>query len=132
MISKGHYKTAFEKEWLETVVEFATESSWLENKYGQCRAFESHNFEVDHIIGAKAKRKIIGVSCRVGELAIMPIPFALHNVISKHPYNRTTQPGRYRKKFGHEKQVWLEMIRAMQNEGHEIPFNEETIQSIMG
>jgi hypothetical protein len=131
MISKNHTKTAAEKAWLEMVVEFANESSWLKNKYGHVTGMYSR-FEIDHILGAKTKRKIRGVSERVGELAIMPIPFDMHNVMSKcHFLNRTTNPSRYREAFGHEKLVWLHMIRAMQNEGYEIPFSEEVIQAII-
>ena len=130
MISKGHSKTAAEKEWLKTVAEYANESDFLSDIYGHINSDYSR-FEVDHILGAKTKRKINGVSWRVGELAIMPIPFELHNVMSKHPYNRTTNPGKYRSVFGHEKLVWLAMIRAMQIDGYEIPFSEEVIQSII-
>ena len=130
MISKGHSKTAFEKEWLNTVVEFANETYFLSGMYGHITSDYSH-FEVDHILGAKTKRKINGASCRVGELAIMPIPFTLHNVMSKHPYNRTTNPGKFRSVFGHERQVWLTMIRDMQHDGYEIPFSEEVIQAII-
>jgi hypothetical protein len=130
MISKGHVKTKAEKDWMETVVEFAKESNWLKDKYSHIRGV-TPAFEVDHILGAKTKRKINGVSWRVGELAIMPIPFALHNVMGKHPYNRTTNPGKFRSVFGHEKQVWLSMVRDMQIEGYEIPFSEEVIQAII-
>jgi hypothetical protein len=130
MISKGHTKTKAEKDWLDVVVEFASNSDFLSKKYGHVTA-NHFNWEIDHILGAKTKRKINGVSYGVGELAIMPIPFELHNVMSKHTLNRTTNPGNYRKAFGHEKQVWLEMIRAMQDDGYKIPFSEEVIQAII-
>jgi hypothetical protein len=130
MISKGHVKTKAEKDWLDVVVEFTGDSDFLSNKYGHVTA-NHFNWEIDHILGAKTKRKINGVSYGVGELAIMPIPFELHNVMSNNPLNRTTNPGVYRQSFGHEKQVWLEMVRAMQQEGYEIPFSEEVIQSII-
>jgi hypothetical protein len=130
MISKGHTKTKAEKDWLDLVVEFASNSDFLSNKYGHVTA-NHFNWEIDHILGAKTKRKINGVSYGVGEMAIMPIPFELHNVMSNNPLNRTTNPGVYRQSFGHEKQVWLEMIRAMQYEGYEIPFSEEVIQAII-
>jgi hypothetical protein len=130
MISKGHTKTKAEKDWLDLVVEFASNSDFLSNKYGHVTA-NHFNWEIDHILGAKTKRKINGVSYGVGELAIMPIPFELHNVMSNNPLNRTTNPGVYRQSFGHEKQVWLDMIRAMQYEGYEMPFSEEVIQAII-
>ena len=130
MISKGHVKNKMEKDWMDTVIEFADSSDFLIKKYGHVVS-DSWNFEIDHILGAKTKRKISGASFRVGELAIMPIPFELHNVNHYHALNRTTNPGNYRKAFGHEKQVWLKMIRAMQEDGYEIPFSEEVIQSII-
>ncbi|URC15419.1 nuclease/hydrolase [Paraglaciecola Antarctic JLT virus 2] len=130
MISKNHTKTAAEKAWLEMVVEFAILSDWLNNKYGTT-VLLAESYEIDHILGAKTKRKINGVSWRVGELAIMPIPYQLHNIMSGHRLNRTTNPGAYRSVFGHEKQVWLDMVRAMQDRGYEIPFSEEIIQSII-
>ena len=130
MISKGHTKTAAEKAWLDMVVEFANGITWLESKYSST-VLRWDNYEIDHILGAKTKRKINGVSWRVGELAIMPIPYEIHNIRSNNSLNRTTNPGAYRKVFGHEKQVWLEMIRAMQDEGYEVPFSEEVIQAII-
>jgi len=130
MISKGHSKTAAEKAWLDMVVEFANESTWLAKKYSHV-VNRFCKFEIDHILGAKTKRKINGISERVGELAIMPIPYGLHNIASNNPLNRTLSPGHYRGAFGHEKQVWLHMVRAMQDEGYEIPFSEEVIQAIM-
>ena len=130
MISKGHNKTAAEKAWLDMVVEFANESTWLAKKYSHV-VDRFCKFEIDHILGAKTKRKINGISERVGELAIMPIPYGLHNIMSKSLLNRTTNPSAYRAVFGHEKLVWLHMIRAMQNEGYDIPFSEEVIQAII-
>ena len=130
MISNGHNKTAAEKAWLFEVVSFAHDSDWLRDKYSHITA-QYCPFQIDHILGAKTKRKIRGISERVGELAIMPIPYELHVVDGSHPQNRTARPGAYRKVFGHEKQVWLHMIRAMQEEGYEIPFSEMVIQAII-
>ena len=129
MISKGHNKTKLEKEWLETVVDFAESTSWLNDKYGAI--CNPSRFEIDHILGARTKRKINGVSWRVGELAIMPIPYELHNVMSNHKYNRTTQPANYRMLFSHETQVWLSMINTMYVDGYEIPFDDDVINAIV-
>ncbi len=129
MISKGHVKTKAEKDWLDVVVEFGATTNWIKSKYPEVASNAA--FQIDHIIGGKAKRKINGVSWRVGEFAIMAIPAKLHESGGSHIFNRTEKPGNYRKKYGHEKQVWLEMIRAMQDEGYEIPFSEEVIQAII-
>ena len=129
MISKGHVKTKAEKDWLDVVVEFGATTNWLKSKYPE---FPNNSaFQIDHIIGGKAKRKINSISQRVGEFAIMAIPVKLHESGGSHTLNRTTNPGNYRKAFGHEKQVWLEMIRAMQDDGYEIPFSEEVIKAII-
>jgi hypothetical protein len=129
MISKGHVKTKAEKDWLDVVVEFGATTNWLKSKYPEVASNAA--FQIDHIIGGKAKRKINGISQRVGEFAIMAIPAKLHESGGSHIFNRTEKPGNYRKKYGHEKQVWLNMIRAMQIEGYEIPFSEEVIQAII-
>ena len=129
MISKGHNKTQLEKDWLKTVVDFAESTKWLKAKYGAI--CYPNQFEIDHILGARTKRKINGVSWRVGELAIMPIPTMLHNVMSNHKYNRTTQPANYRAVFGHETQVWLSMVWEMEVEGYTIPFSEDVINAIV-
>jgi hypothetical protein len=128
MISKGHTKTKAEKDWLEMVVNFADSSTWLDSKFIE-DVFAPYNYQIDHVIGKSAKRKINNVSWRVGEFAIMPCPIEVHDVLhSNHKYHRGNG---FRIRFGHEKQVWLEMIRAMQNEGYEIPFSEEVIQAII-
>jgi hypothetical protein len=129
MISKGHVKTKAEKDWLDVVVEFGATTNWLKSKYPEVASNAA--FQIDHIIGGKAKRKINGISQRVGEFAIMAIPAKLHESGGSHIFNRTEKPGNYRKKYGHEKQVWLNMIRAMQSDGYEIPFSEEVIQAII-
>jgi hypothetical protein len=129
MISKGHVKTKAEKDWLDVVVDFGATTNWLKIKYPEVASNAA--FQIDHIIGGKAKRKINGISQRVGEFAIMAIPAKLHESGGSHKSNRTEKPGNYRKEFGHEKQVWLNMIRAMQEEGCEIPFSEEVIQAII-
>jgi hypothetical protein len=130
MISKGHTKTKAEKDWLDVVVEFGQITNWLGNKYLDF-THEDGMFQIDHIIGAKAKRKVNGITQHVGEFAIMPIPMKFHESGGTHKLNRTERPGNYRKAFGHEKQVWLNMIRAMQDDGYKIPFSEEVIQSII-
>jgi hypothetical protein len=128
MISKNHTKTSAEKVWLETVIDFSVTTEWLHDKYVLDINFP-YNFHIDHVIGSTAKRKINGVSWRVGELAIVPCPIELHdNLYCNHKYHRAKG---FRKHYGHEKKVWLEMIRAMQSRGYEIPFSENIIQAII-
>lgn len=130
MLSKGKSKTAAEKAWLAQVVDFANSDSWLEFMYnGKCQS--PKHFEIDHIIGAQAKRKVRGITTKVGEFAIMPIPYELHNIKSNNPLNRTLNPSAFRKEFGHETLVWIEMLDAMVISGYEIPFDNDLIEAVM-
>lgn len=130
MLSKGKTKTAAEKAWLADVVDFARNSSWLHDMYDSC-CDNPHFFEIDHICGAQAKRKINGISVKVGEFAIMCIPWELHNIRSRHLLNRTLSPARYRAEFGHETKVWRSMLDAMVIEGYELPFDNDLIEAVM-
>ena len=130
MISKGKSKTAAEKAWLGQVVDFAQSSMWLVDLYGQYCQNPKH-FEIDHIIGAQAKRKVEGITTKVGEFAIMPIPIALHDITSNHPLNRTLRPAAYRKVFGHELSVWNQMLAEMENKGYELPFSKDLIDAVV-
>lgn len=130
MISKGKSKTAAEKAWLGMVVDYATESGWLTNMYaGYCS--NPTQFQIDHVLGAQAKRKINGITTKVGEFAIMPIPMELHDITSNHPLNRTLRPAAFRKVFGHELSVWNQMLIEMENEGYELPFSKELIDAVV-
>lgn len=119
-----------EKAWRNTVAEFAETSGWLNYIYGDC-CVTPRVFEIDHIVGAQAKRKINGVSVKVGEFAIMPIPYEIHNIKSNHELNRTLRPAAYRKVFGHEKYVWRDMLDAMVIAGYELPFDNDLIEGVM-
>ena len=129
MISKGSNKKAAEKRWHETVAEWSKESLWLNQFNTTCRL--PYVFELDHIIGAQAKRKVNLVSTKVGEWAVIAIPYEIHNVKSGHPLNRTLKPSEFRKRFGHEKQLFKEMIEAMKQDGIEIPFSDEILNAIV-
>lgn len=130
MISKGKSKTAAEKAWLETVVDFAESSQWLRKMY-ELHSVNPTIFQIDHVLGAQAKRKINGITTKVGEFAIMPIPMELHDITSNHPLNRTLRPAAFRKVFGHELSVWNQMLIEMENEGYELPFSKELIDAVV-
>jgi hypothetical protein len=130
VISKGKTKTAIEKQWLADVVDYATESGWLTNMYAKY-CDNPTKFQIDHILGAQAKRKVNGVTTKVGEFAIMAIPMELHDITSNHPLNRTLKPRAYRDRFGHELSVWNKMLAEMENEGYELPFSKDLIDAVV-
>lgn len=123
-------KNSKEKAWLQTVVDFASRTTWLNDTYGG-HCMNPLNFEIDHIIGAQAKRKINGVTTKVGEYAIMPIPYELHNISCDHSLNRTLRPASFRKQFGNEVIVWKSMIDYMEGIGLILPFDDDMIGAIM-
>ena len=127
MISKN--RTAAEKAWHTTIAEYARNSDWLAHMYGGI-VRDPYQFQLDHILGAQAKRKIDGVTVKVGEFAVMPLPVEIHDITSNHYLNRTLKPANYRGAFGHEKQVWLKFILAMQRDGIVLPFDEKIIGAI--
>jgi hypothetical protein len=130
MISKGKSKTVIEKKWLEQVVDFAMYSDWLSGMYyTSCN--HPNQFQIDHLLGAQAKRKVDGVTTKVGEFVIMPIPIELHDITSNHPLNRTLKPRAYRDRFGHELSVWNKMPAEMENEGYELPFSKDLIDAVV-
>lgn len=130
MISKGKSKTVDEKAWLEMVVEFAQISPWLYKVYSS-HCDNCDHFQIDHLLGSKAKRKVGFETTKVGEFVIMPIPIALHDITSNHPLNRTLRPAAFRKVFGHELSVWNQMLIEMENEGYELPFSKELIDAVV-
>ena len=127
MKSKGNNPTAAELKWREVVADFANESSWLDRKFS-CHCLQPSRFEIDHIIGAKAKRKPYG---KVGEWAIIPLPYELHNIMAGGKLNRTLNPSAFRNEFGHEKDLFKSLIYCMKMEGYEIPFSDEIVTAIV-
>ena len=128
MINKP--RTAQEKQWHNTVAEWAKESDWLQDTFGPFVSMP-YDFHIDHIIGASKKRKINLVSVKVGEFAVIPMPIQLHGITSNHPLNRTLRPATFRDYIGDEKLLFKRMIHAMKDDGIEIPFSDEIIKSIV-
>jgi len=123
-------RTTAEKLWHDNIVMFAKESAWLGEMYSGI-VKDPYNFQLDHVIGAQAKRKVNGVSVKVGEWAVMPIPTEIHDITSNHRLSRTLKPAAYRAEFGNEKQVWYSFYKAMERQGYETPLSDEVIEGIL-
>ena len=129
MKSKGNNPTALEIKWRGIVADFANTSSWLDNWFGDYT--DTSAFELDHILGAQAKRKVNFVSVKVGEFAIIPIPYELHNVMCDHKYNKTLRPAAFREHFESDSFIFDDMISTMKSYGYEIPFSQNIIDAII-
>jgi hypothetical protein len=130
MISKGKNPTALELKWRGIVADFARETSWTYDLFGNCLDSVS-KFELDHFLGARAKRKVGLISKPVGELAILPIPYELHNVMSDHEFNKTLRPAAFRDRFNRDEILFQNMIDNMKSNGYEIPFSQDIINAIV-
>lgn len=129
MISNN--KTAAEKRWCSSVANFATNSGWLTDKFGGYCA-NPYLFQIHHIEGRQAKRKINFVTEKIGEWFIAPVPFELHDVHqTQNKLNVTHNKKAFEKTFGTQKELWFDMVKAMELEGYEIPFNEDTMEGVI-
>jgi hypothetical protein len=130
MISKGKNPTALELKWRGIVADFARETSWTFHWFGNYVNSVS-KYELDHFLGARAKRKVGLSSESVGELAILPIPYELHNIMSDHEFNKTLRPAAFRKEFCRDEMLFQDMIDNMRSDGYEIPFSQDIINAIV-
>lgn len=110
-------KTKEEKEFLEQVIEFANETSWLGDIFHQhCHTYK--NYEIHHCKGAQTKVKTTMGTLKIGEFFILPVPFELHNIKSNHPLNITNRKSAFESEFGTQKALWYNMITRMIDLGY--------------
>lgn len=127
MRSKGNNRTAVEKRWHETVADFAINSYWMSNTYYNAGCNYTQ-FHLDHFIGAQTKRKINFASEKVGEFAVIPVPIQLHDSQdTSNPCHRTKG---FNEVIGDPKMLFVRMCSKMQEQGIELPFNDEWIEAI--
>lgn len=127
---KSKNRTAAEKAWHTTVADFARRSHWLNTIFGGIVS-DPYQFHLDHIIGAQAKRKINGVTVKVGEWSVLPLPVEIHCITSNHALNRTLKPKAFRDAFGNEKDLWGLFIVGMKSAGIELPFDQDIYNAIV-
>lgn len=127
---KSKNRTAAEIAWHTTVADFARRSHWLNTMFGGIVS-DPYQFHLDHLIGAQAKRKVNGVTVKVGEWAVLPLPIELHDISSNHAMNRTLKPKAFRDAFGHEKDLWANFTSLMVGAGIELPFDQDIYNAII-
>ena len=102
MRSKGRTITSEQGRWRKAV------ASWANDGYA-AQPLETHMFQLHHIWGSSAHFNGI----HVGEFAILPVHFELHDPNSNHPLNVTHYPKKFERKFGTQKSIWLSMVESM-------------------
>jgi hypothetical protein len=127
---KSKNRSAIEKAWHNTVAQYGRESGWLNKVFGG-KVLDPYQFQLDHALGAQTKRKINLVSVKVGEFAVLPMPIELHDLTSKHPLNRTTNPAAFKREFGCPLILWRDFVLEMRERGVELPFGDDIIKAIV-
>jgi len=126
---RSKQRTAAEKKWHSDVAHFATNSDWMSRYHGFC--IGPNVFQLDHILGAQAKKKVNLVSEKVGEWLIIPVPVDLHDITSNNPLNVTVNKKGFEKEFGNRINLWMDMVYKMKAEGYHIPFSDDVIKAVM-
>lgn len=125
-------KTAAETRWHQQIADFARNTGWLYETFGSYSGYGE--FQIQHIEGAKACRKIYGAKVKIGQWYCIPVPIALHDVQvashENHPLNVTRRKKAFEAKFGTQYDLWRSMIDAMVVEGYEIPFENDVIEAV--
>lgn len=127
---RSKQRTQLEKDWHKSVAKFATESNWLVNKFGGYCVMPNQ-FQLDHVIGAQAKRKVNLISEKVGEFVVLPIPVNLHDITSNNQYAIHKSRRVFEKQFGNCITMWVEMVKTMKQEGYVIPFGDDVIKAVL-
>ena len=127
---KSRNRTEEEKAWHNTVAQYGRESGWLNRVFGG-KVSDPYQFQIDHLIGAQAKRKINLVSVKVGEFVVLPMPIELHDITSNHPLNRTLRPAAWKREFGCPLVMWRDFALEMRERGIELPFDNDFIKAVL-
>ena len=104
---------AKQKQWMSDVTEWA--SNHIQNVYG-IRYFYA-DIQRHHVLGRSAKHNKIAI----GHWFILPIPFELHDVSSNHPESVTHNKKAFVKRFGNQRDLFLQMVEGMCADGYEVP-----------
>lgn len=104
---------AAQKKWMSDITEWAYDN--LQNTYG-IRYFNA-NFQRHHVLGRSAKKNKVAI----GHWFILPIPFELHDVSSDHPENVTHNKKGFVKRFGNQRDLFINMVEDMSLDGYDTP-----------
>ena len=131
---KSKPRTAIEKEWHDLVSLMGMETSWLRKTFGQ-HVKRPYQFNLQHMLGSQAKRKVNGASVKVGEFAVFPVPIEIHSVelgeYENHPLNLTRRKKAFEAEFGTEKELFLSFIEELRKNDVPLPFGDDVIEAIV-
>ena len=103
-----------QKQWMSDITEWANENLHVlyDGGYAQDGVFQRH-----HVLGRSAKHNKVSI----GHWFILPVPFDLHDVSSNDQYNVTHNKKAFVKRFGNQRDLFLQMVKEMCSDGYELP-----------
>ena len=105
---------AAQKKWMNDITEWANENIHMLYDGGYA---QDVNFQRHHVLGRSAKNNKVNI----GHWFIIPVPFDLHDVSSNNKYNVTHNKKAFVKRFGNQRDLFLEMVKEMRDDGYELP-----------
>ena len=105
---------AAQKKWMNDITEWASDNIHMlyTGGYAQDCIFQRH-----HVLGRSAKHNKIAI----GHWFIIPVPFDLHDISSNHFLNVTHHKHAFTDRFGNQRDLFLEMVEEMRDDGYELP-----------
>jgi hypothetical protein len=104
---------AAQKQWMNDITEWAEHN--IQVLYGG--EWSNKPIQRHHVLGRSAKHNKI----EIGHWFILPVPFELHDVSSNHPLNVTHNKKAFVKRFGNQRDLFLQMVEEMRDDGYELP-----------
>ena len=99
-----------EKEFLKAVADF-------HNEYGVGYLFgdewEDSPIQIHHVAGRAYKQSKV----HIGHYFILPVPTAIHDVHSNHPFNVTHYRHKFTANYGMQRDLWCSMVDRMLSNG---------------
>ena len=104
---------AAQKKWMSDITEWAENN--IQILYGD--EWSNKPIQRHHVLGRGAKHNKIAI----GHWFILPVPFELHDVSSNHPENVTHCKKVFIKRFGAQRDMFLDMVTDMKCYGYSAP-----------
>lgn len=105
--------SAAEKQWLKDITSFI-DGVGIGVLY---TGFDHAAYQRHHVVGKSGKNNKV----HIGYWFILPVPFELHDVSSNSKYNVTHHKHSFTKKFGMQRDLFLQMLEEMRDHGYDLP-----------
>jgi hypothetical protein len=122
MITKRTRPNAAQKRWMADVMQWAKINGPVAQE-----VWFNGDMQCHHCAGRSYKHNKV----QIGNYFILPLDIVLHDVHSSNDYNVTHWRKRFTERFGNQRDLWMGMVDSMREQGYEIPFGQDVIDSVM-